>query len=237
VANAGSYASGAAAPGEIVSIFGSSLGPTTGVSNTGYDPTTGALPTTLGNVTVSFDGQVAPLFFVRNDQINVQVPYEVAGKTTSSMVVTYGGAPSAAIGVPVAAASPGIFQYNGRTLVLNAVTGAIVDGANPAARGDYVLIFGTGPGLVDPPVATGKPASASPYNMARSPQAQIGGRAVPVDFAGMAPGFTGLLQINLRVPADAPTGSDVPLQLSVNGAAAQAYLGSAPTAALTIAIK
>jgi uncharacterized protein (TIGR03437 family) len=237
VANVGSYLSGAVAPGEIVSIFGSNLGPSVGVPNTGYDPATGALPTALGNVSVSFDGQAAPLFFVRNDQINVQVPYEVAGKTATSIVVTYNGAPSAAIGVPVAAASPGMFQYNGRTLVLNAVTGAIVDAGNPASRGDYVILFGTGPGLVDPPVATGKPATASPYNMVRSPQAQIGGRVVPVAFAGMTPGFTGLMQINLQVPIDAPVGSDVPLQLSVNGMVAQAYLGGAPTAALTIAIK
>src|SRR5208283_973347 len=84
---------------------------------------------------------------------------------------------------------------------------------------------------------TGKPATASPYSLIRSPQAQIGGRVVPVAFAGMTPGFTGLMQINLQVPADAPTGSDVPLQLSVNGMTAQAYLGGAPTAALTIAIK
>jgi len=237
VANVGSYLSGAVAPGEIVSIFGSNLGPSVGVPNTGYDPATGALPTALGNVSVSFDGQAAPLFFVRNDQINVQVPYEVAGKSATGIVVTYNGAPSAAVSVPVTAVSPGIFQYNGRTLVLNAVTGAIVDGGNPASRGDYVILFGTGPGLVDPPVPTGKPATASPYSLVRNPQAQIGGRVVPVAFAGMTPGFTGLMQINLQVPADAPTGSDVPLQLSVNGMTAQAYLGGAPTAALTIAIK
>ncbi|HMD71822.1 MAG TPA: SBBP repeat-containing protein [Bryobacteraceae bacterium] len=237
VANVGSYLSGAVAPGEIVSIFGSNLGPSVGVPNAGYDPATGALPTALGNVSVSFDGQAAPLFFVRNDQINVQVPYEVAGKSATSIVVTYNGAPSAAVSVPVTAVSPGIFQYNGRTLVLNAVAGAIVDGGNPASRGDYVILFGTGPGLVDPPVPTGKPATASPYNLVRSPQAQIGGRVVPVAFAGMTPGFTGLMQINLQVPADAPTGSDVPLQLSVNGILAQAYLGGAPTAALTVALK
>jgi uncharacterized protein (TIGR03437 family) len=237
VVSAASFAHGAAAPGEIVAIFGSNLGPSTGVSNGGYDPTTGALPTALGEVGVSFDGQAAPLFFVRNDQINVQVPYEVAGKTSTSVVVTYRGTASAAVGVPVAVARPGIFGYNGRALILNSMTGAVIDASHPISRGGWVTIYGTGQGLVDPAVATGKPAAASPLSMARNPQAKIGGRATPIDFAGMTPGYVGLLQINLQVPLDAPTGSDVSLELSLNGVAAQAFLGGAPNAALTIAIQ
>ena len=237
VVSAASFAHGAVAPGEIVALYGSNLGPAAGVPNAGYDPVTGGLPTTLGEVSVSFDGQTAPLFYVRTDQINVQVPYEVAGKSTTSIVVSYRGASSAAVSVPVAAARPGIFGYNGRALVLNSMTGAVVDASHPISRGGWVTIYGTGPGLVDPPAATGKPAPLSPLSRARNPQAKIGGHDVFVDFAGMTSGLVGLLQINLQIPPDAQVGADVSLQLSVNGVAAQAYIGSAPTAALTIAIQ
>jgi len=236
VVNAASYAHGVA-PGEIVTLFGINLGPSTGVPNAGYDPNTGALPTTLGEVSVSFDSLAAPLFYVRSDQINVQVPYEVAGRSATSIVVSYRGAPSAAVSVPVADASPGIFAYNGRVLVLNAITGAVVDAAHPISRGGWVTIYGTGSGLVDPSVATGKPAPLTPLSRARGVSVSIGGQFTTVDFAGMAPGLVGLLQINLQIPPDVPTGTDVPLELYVNYRAAQAFVGGAPTAALTIAIQ
>ncbi len=237
VTSAASFAHGAVSPGEIVSIFGSNIGPSAGVSNAGYDPGTGALATTLANVIVSFDGQAAPLFFVRGDQINVQVPYEVAGKTSTNVVVSYNGTSTMAVSVPVTAARPGIFGYNGRALVLNANTGAVIDASNAIERGGWITIYGTGPGLTDPTPGTGRPALSLPLHMARNPQAKIGGRTVPIDFAGMTPGYAGLLQINLQVPFDAPTGSDVPLELSLNGVTAQAYVGSAPTGALTVAIR
>jgi len=236
VVNAASYAHGVA-PGEIVTLYGINLGPSTGVPNAGYDPITSALPTTLGEVSVSFDSRAASLFYVRSDQINVQVPYEVAGRSATSIVVSYRGAPSAAVSVPVADASPGIFAYNGRVLVLNAITGAVVDAAHPISRGGWVTIYGTGSGLVDPPVATGKPAPLTPLSRARGVSVSIGGRFTTVDFAGMAPGLVGLLQINLQIPPDVPTGTDVPLELYVNYRAAQAFVGGAPTAALTIAIQ
>jgi uncharacterized protein (TIGR03437 family) len=238
VVNAASFASGSVAPGEIVAIFGCNLGPSTGVSNSGYDPVTGALPTTLGQVSVSFGGHPAPLFFVSNSQINVQVPYAVSvGGANASVVVTYQGVASAPVGVRAAPAAPGIFQYNGRTLILNALTGAVIDAAHPISRGNWVSIYGTGPGLAGPTLATGEPAPASPVNFASRVQAMLGGQEVPVGFAGMTPGFVGLLQINLQVPLDAPTGSDVPLDLTILGVYAQASLGGGPAPALTVAIQ
>jgi uncharacterized protein (TIGR03437 family) len=236
VASTASGLHGSVSPGEIIALYGNDLGPATGVPNAGYDPSTGALPTTLGGVGVSFDGQAAPLFYVSSGQVNVQVPYEVAGKSTTSIVVSYNGLSSAAVSVPVLAARPGIFGYNGQALILT-LSGAVVDASHPVSRGQSVILFGTGPGLVNPPVPTGKPAPVSPLSQASNPLAQIGGHSALVSFAGMAPGFAGLLQINLQVPPDAPTGSSVPLAISINGVPAQAYIGSAPTSALTIAIQ
>lgn len=236
VVSAASSAGGAVSPGEILSIYGSNLGPSEGVLNAGYDSTTGALPAALGEVSVSFDGVAAPLFFVRSDQINVQVPYEVADKASTTIAVTYRGAASAAITVPVTATRPGIFLYNGRTLIVDAFTGAVIDADHPINRGGWVTIYGTGPGVVNPAVATGKPAG-TPLSWASGAEARISGQNAVIGFVGLAPGYAGLMQINVQVPLDAPTGADVPLELSVNGVAAQAYLGGAPTTALTIAVQ
>ena len=89
----------------------------------------------------------------------------------------------------------------------------------------------------DPAAAPGNLAPVSLLCKARGPEAKIGGRVIPIEFARMTPSMVGLLRINLRVPDDAPTGSDVPLELSFSAVAAQAFLGSAPTAALTTAIR
>jgi len=91
--------------------------------------------------------------------------------------------------------------------------------------------------VVTPAISTGGPALSSPLSWASDPQAWINGSPAEVQFAGMTPGAVGLLQINLKVPADAPGGAYVPLRLSINGALAQADLGNGLTTSLTIAIQ
>jgi uncharacterized protein (TIGR03437 family) len=222
VVNAASFASGAVSPGEIVSIFGTVIGPTQGVENAGFDPNTGRMRTELAGVTVLFDGVPAPLFFVRTDQINLQVPYEVAGKANTTVTVRYGEVSSTGVIVPVAPARPGIFQHNNRALIFNP-DGSINSPTNWAPRNQYVTLYGTGSGIGTPAVATGVAAPGDPnLSLARNPQARIGGQPATVSFAGMAPGFVGLTQINLLVPAGAPTGDAVPLEIWIDGAPAQA---------------
>ena len=237
VVSAASSVGGGVAPGEIVSLYGTNFGPAIGVPNSGYDSTTGRLPTTLGGVSVSFDGQAAPLFFVSSGQINTQVPYAVSGRLATSMVVTYGGVASAAVSVPVVVSHPGVFVSGNRAIITNTLTGALINASNPIPRNGYVTIWAAGPGVVSPAASTGGPAPSSPLSWATNPQAWIGGNAVEVQFAGMTPGAAGLFQINLKIPATAPTGADVALKLSVNGTPAQAFISGAPTTNLTIAIQ
>ena len=89
--------------------------------------------------------------------------------------------------------------------------------ANPAPRGGVIVLFATGAGVVDPPLLTGQPAPVSPLSRAKNPIVLIGGQALAPDFAGMTPGFAGLLQVNARIPAQAPTGAAVPLRIGING--------------------
>ena len=89
VVNAISLREGAVAPGEIAAIFGTGLGPDAGV--TGALDADGVLPATLGGVEVRFDGTPAPLFYAQSGQVNVQVPYTVAGSATVGVEVRYQG--------------------------------------------------------------------------------------------------------------------------------------------------
>ncbi len=218
VANSAGFGGPGVAPGEIVSIYGASLGPTQGRENNGLDPVTGILPGVLAGTLVSFDGKNAPLFYVRDDQVNLQAPYEIADRSETVVRVRVQDLVSDPVNVPVVESVPGIYTVvgGGQAIVLNP-DNTINSAANPAPRGEAIVIFATGAGTVEPPLATGQPAPTLPLSWARSPSALIGGRAASLIFAGMTPGFAGLLQVNAWVPTDAPTGAAVPLRIGING--------------------
>jgi len=223
VVSAASFAGGSAAPGEIVSLFGTGLGPAAGAVG-GLDPATGRLTTTLAGSVVTFNGVRAPLFFASDRQINAQAPYEMAGQSSAAVVVSYQGVASNPDTVMLGAARPGIFQRPGASqgIILNQ-DGALNGAGAAAARGSVVVVFGTGQGAIEPPLASGALAPASPLSVASQPvTATIGDRPARVLFAGLTPGFAGLLQLNVEVPADAPVGSSVPVVVTVGGIASQA---------------
>ena len=194
VGNAADYSGGGVAPGEIVSIFGVELGPNDGVE-TGLDPQTGKLPTSAAGVQVFFGDAPAALFFVRADQLNVQVPFEVAGLERVTVRVEVAGAPSARVSLPVLATHPGLFQA-----ALNQDS-SVNSETNPESSGRVVQLFATGQGLLSPAIESG---AAGP-GMEEFPRPQaavrvtIGGRPAVLHFAGLAPEFVGLLQVNAQI--------------------------------------
>ncbi|HEX8986299.1 MAG TPA: matrixin family metalloprotease [Bryobacteraceae bacterium] len=213
VTSGASFRSGAAAPGEIVSLFGSGLGPEKPA--TGSLDATRKLQTSLGGVSVEFDGRAAPLFYVSSTQINAQVPFETAGRASTRVKVLYDGGAREAI-LPVAAARPEIFGTWDQVCVYDD-QGRANSEAHPAMRDSVIVAWGTGQGLVTPALATGAPGSADPSNLNRATvTAKIGGVDAKVEFAGAAPGFVGLLQVNIKVPKNAPTGYQE-LKLTANG--------------------
>ena len=223
VVNGASFAPGEAlAPGSIVALFGRNL------AQGKNDATQLPLETTLGGATLNIGGVEAPLFFSSGGQINAQIPFELAAASRPHVVVRTGrdGSGPEAVTVPetitLAAARPGVFTTNqqgtGQGAILD-VQGRLVDTTSPAVAGEVVQVFCTGLGATEPRVTSGKPApAAEPLARVVVPvEAQVGGQPATVHFAGLAPGFVGLYQVNVEIPAEIAPGSEVPLVLLQNG--------------------
>jgi len=213
VQNAATFAP-PAAPGMLATIWGVKMA--SGIVPAGSVP----LPTSLGGATVMVDSTPMPLLYVSPTQINGQLPSNLAAGAHSLKVVVTGGVESDPITFDVQAASPGVFLWdNNRGVVVNQDY-SLNSAANPIDRGKVVTIYATGSGQVQPPVADGAAASASPLSRTPDqPVVIIGGRQAEVQYSGLAPGWVGLWQINAVVPQDAPTGSAVTLQVIMGGAA------------------
>jgi uncharacterized protein (TIGR03437 family) len=231
VRNAASYASGAVAPGEIVAIYGTALGPSTGVGLQLTNPL--LVSNALAGVHVLFDGMPAPLTYVSAAQVNAVVPYEVAGHSTTTLQVEYLGALSAPVSLPVAAAAPGLFTAaasgTGPGAILNNIDYSLNTAANPVPRGNsanaYVDIYLTGAGATTPTGVDGMLATP-PYPLLPANDTvtvTMGGVPCPtVAYAGGAPYLiSGLTQITVQVPEGVTPGSSVPVAVTIGGVSAQ----------------
>jgi uncharacterized protein (TIGR03437 family) len=213
VVNAGPpYLPGSQAPGSYISIFGSDLADSSLVESTL------SLPVSLGLVSVSFDGGGMSLpghiHFVSPGQINVQIPWEFQGQSSVQIKVAllpYGYIWSSLYTVPLATYSPGIFA------VTDGVNNGVISAANPAKRGGSIVIYANGLGPVSTPQSSGDPSSSTQLVYTNTaPTVTIGGGPTGPIFSGLTPGIVGLYQVNVSIPADAPTGTQ-PLKLSIGG--------------------
>ena len=210
--NAASYTAGVS-PGEIFSIFGKDMAVTPGSS--GAPP----LPWQLSDVKVAVNGVAAPLYYASPFQINAQIPYETALGTADVQVTSNAG--TAHANVPVSATAPAIFTVNslgtGAGAIEHGLSLQLVTDSNPAAPGEIVAVYCTGLGAVKPAAVTGDAPSIPPQQTASTVSAYIGGAPATVSYAGLAPGFAGLYQVNVRVPDGTPAGAQS-LEISIGGA-------------------
>lgn len=223
VVNAASFARDAAvAPGAIVSVFGRNLA--RGANQASRLP----LETILGGATLNVGGVDAPLFFTGDGQINAQLPFDLTPNSRPHVAVRIGrdGSRPETITVPetitIAPSQPGIFTMNQQGTGQGAIVdtrGRVVDSTAPARSGEAVQVFCTGLGVTQPRVRPGEPAPAAEplARVVAAVEARIGGRPARVLFAGLAPGFVGLYQVNVEIPAGVEPGAGVPLVLVQNG--------------------
>lgn len=221
VVNGATFQTGPVAPGEIVTLFGSAIGPPTPAPLALDNPR--LVANALQGVHVYFDGVPAPLLYASSRQINVVVPYEVAEKSVTQLQVEFLGVFSNPIPLQVAATSPGIFSAtgsgSGQGAILNARDDSVNSALHPAARGDWVSIFATGGGVTTPASADGLVSSAPLPAPIANVSVTIGGVPCQINFEGAAPGLvSGVLQINAQVPAGIAAGPAVPVELRIGAA-------------------
>ena len=223
VLNAASFLPTQLSPGEIITLRGSDLGPTAGVSTT--VDSSGYVATTLSTTKVLFDGTAAPLLYVSSTQINAIVPYEVANRVSTKLQVQAHSQSSQELEMKVADTAPGLFTSassgSGQGAILNQ-DGTINSAANPEKRGNIVVLYGTGHGQTSPAGVTGAVYGSS---LLRYPTAsvvvRIGGVTADVLYSGSAPGMVaGALQINARIPQSVGTGA-IPVEVQIGGVTSQ----------------
>ena len=221
-------------PDGLISIFGQDFAPPgTARGLTAADVQNGALPANLACTCVAVNQRLAPLLYVSPTLINVQAPTAAGESGAVVQVVANCGAAaekkSAAQTASTRTVAPEFFFFKQNTggvnpvAAIDAVNGALVGASGllpgaaftPAKPAEYVALFMTGLGPVDPPLPPGAlAAQAAPTVWPVA--VQVNGLDAPVLYAGAAPGFAGLCQVNVQVPATVPDG-DAPLSLTIGG--------------------
>ena len=231
VVTAGNYgAFQVVAPATWMEIYGVNLANTLSQTWGGNDFVGNQAPSLLGGTTVTVGGKPAFVDFVSPGQVNVQVPSDLAAGTQPVVVTTAGGS-SFAYSVTVKALEPGLlappaFILSGKQHVAALFSGTLtfvlpvkVSGVTTAkARpGDNITLYGIGFGPVTPNIPAGQIAQQE-NALQSSFQLFVGGVQANVTYAGFAPGYVGLYQINVVVPAVGANDA-VPVTFTLAGAA------------------
>ncbi|MGP8243618.1 MAG: protease pro-enzyme activation domain-containing protein [Bryobacteraceae bacterium] len=241
VENAASYASGTVSPGEIVTLFGSDLGPSqlTMLTLT----SAGLVSTQLAGTVVSFSDIAAPLLYTSAGQVAAIVPYEVTG-ATANVTVAYQRQTSAPFPVTVASSVPAIFTANasgtGQAVALNQDY-TVNSPSNPAVSGQVVILYASGEGQTTPGGVDGQPAIAPYPSPLLAVSVTIGNVPAEVKYAGGAPGLVaGVMQVNVVVPlflspTTVSSAQEMPVILTVGNAASPSGVTLAVSGATALA--
>jgi len=215
--NAASFLPGVS-PGGLATVFGTNLTDVTGTVVADSNP----FPTTLANVSVMVNGIPAPIFTVAyangQDQISFQVPWQTGTGPSAAYIEVYDyGHVVGSQRVDSFTEDPGIFAYqkysNSYAVAVHGSDNTLVTPDYPARPGEIVVLYTTGLGPVDLSLPDGLGAPANPLAHTLEPfRVVLSGEDVRLYFSGLAPGFVGLYQLNIRLPDDAPVG-DLPLQI------------------------
>ena len=217
VFNAATFQTGGIAPNEFITIKGSGLGPATGVAS--------SMTTLLAGTSVYISGTEAFLTYAQDGQVNALVPFGVFGSQGATIQVGFNGVKGNSVSLPVVGSSPGIFTENygpGQAWIVNQDQ-TFNSSSNPAARNTYIEFWLTGQGAVNATLQDGTQPTGPPFPTPVLPvSVTLGGIQVPVAnvaFDGLV--YSGEVQINLLIPANAPTGSAVPLVVTIGGASSR----------------
>ncbi|HEU0142011.1 MAG TPA: IPT/TIG domain-containing protein [Bryobacteraceae bacterium] len=232
VVNSASQSEGRIAPGELISIYGTGMGPQTGASFA-LDPVSGKANTSLAGTEVYINGLAAPILYASDTQVNAIVPF--AAPVSGQVILQVGtqGILSEGVTVTMTAAAPGVFTMNGsgsgQAVAVN-LDGTLCDSAHPAAAGSYITVYFTGGGSTTPVGSTGSVAGLALKRLSQTALATVADIPATVSFAGAAPTLLeGVNQLNIKLSEETPPGLAQPLIVTVGN-------NSSPASA-TIAVK
>jgi uncharacterized protein (TIGR03437 family) len=216
IVSSADFAPGWLAPNTIATVFGKGLSYSTRVLQAS-DIDSGTLPFTLPGtgVSVLIGGVFANIFYVSPTQINFLIPVILRAGPTDFQIVLDGLA-GPIVPIVLQAAAPALFQIN-LTAIATQVDGSLVTSDAPAHAGDIISIYATGLGDATPPVMYSNVAmGAAPLKWMQEFSLLLGGAAIDPSFvlyAGLAPGFAGLYQINVRLPGGLDANPDLQIGL------------------------
>jgi uncharacterized protein (TIGR03437 family) len=208
VVNAASFQGGGVAPGELITIFGSGIGPASLTPLAlGAD---GKVANTLAETQVLFDGVPSPLIYVSASQVSAIVPYSVTGKSSTGLQISYKSLKSNTLAVPVSTCAPALFTADtsgkGQAAVSNQ-DGTFNGKNNPADKGTILTLYATGEGQTDPGGVDGQLALSVYPKPILPVSVKIGGVDAPLLYYGAAPQLVaGVLQVNAKVPDGVASG-------------------------------
>jgi titin len=224
IVSAASFQAGPIAPGEVVTVFGTAMGPASPVV---FVPdASGRIGSSIAGVRLLFNGIPAPILYASFGQVSAIVPAKIPISGVVAVQAEYLGTQSAPLRVATAPAAPGLFTSTqdgrGQVAAINQ-DGSINSRQNPAPAGSIVAIYLSGGGATQPASEDGAITGNSPPLAVSPVTAAVGGQPADVMFAGSAPALvSGVFQVNVLVPAAAPSGNNVFLSVAVAGAQSQA---------------
>jgi uncharacterized protein (TIGR03437 family) len=234
VVNAGSYApfTTGLSPGELIVLTGTNLAPAGPLKVA----TTAIFPNILNNVQVLIDGIPAPLYYVSATQIAAIVPYASSTFGIATIQVKNNGVVSNIVTEFVNSTTPGVLTSPANGISDAAALHAdytLITEKSPAQQGETISVYLTGLGGVFPPVQDGYPGSSDPSSLNKTVAtiaALVGGQTATVGYAGLAPGYAGLYQINITIPTGLTAGDNL---LDIEGPDSYASEALIPVAAST----
>ena len=204
IANSASGVSGFYAPNTFISIYGKNLSRVTRAINSD-DIAGGMLPTALGStgVRVLINQIPADIWYVSPTLVNILIPnILIAGPATVQLEMD--GLAGPPVSITLGTMAPALFQLDATTVLAVHLDGSLITASAPARAGEIVVLFATGLGPTAPPQFPNQIAQTAALIAARSDFLVVL-NGTPVDssrilYAGIAPGFAGVYQINLIVP-------------------------------------
>ncbi|HTB18054.1 MAG TPA: hypothetical protein VK708_08045 [Bryobacteraceae bacterium] len=202
-------------PGTIVAVYGTGLG--TSPVSTGGAP----LPQTFDNTFALVGSSQAPLYFLSNGQINLQIPNDASATQQLPIVLSVNNALTLPLVLDIVPVAPGVAAYSSGDMIAQHADYSLVSSSSPAKPGEVVIMYLVGMGATNPSVPSGT-AAPGPPNFATTvvqPIVTVGSQQANVVFAGLTPDSVGLYQIDFQVPTGAASG-DLDVTVTQNGVAA-----------------